>query len=154
MQKLRFLFLTKLEFSSMVGEHHFILRCVPQVLPEQQVVDLDMKVMPQACEGMFSIDSFGNQLYAGRETVRIDSAGLRKQLSHVGGFVHFALKVGDYVDKGTVVGQIFDPFTAECLEELKSPCSGQLFYVRSDCVAVSEHELMFSVTPIEQVVVI
>lgn len=54
--------------------------------------------------------------------------------------------------KGTVVGQIFDPFTAECLEELKAPCSGQLFYVRSDCVAVSEHELMFSVTPIEQVV--
>lgn len=96
----------------------------------------------------------GVKLPAGRETVRIDSAGLRKQLSHVGGFVHFALKVGDYVDEGTVVGQIFDPFTAECLEELKSPCSGQLFYVRSDCVAVSEHELMFSVTPIEQVVVI
>ena len=58
------------------------------------------------------------------------------------------------MDEGTVVGQIFDPFTAECLEELKSPCSGQLFYVRSDCVAVAEHELMFSVTPIEQVVVI
>ena len=65
MQKLKFLFLTKLDFSSMIGEHHFILRCVPQVLPEQQVVDLDMKVMPQACTGVFSTDSFGNQLYAG-----------------------------------------------------------------------------------------
>ena len=65
MQKLKFLFLTKLDFSSMIGEHHFILRCVPQVLPDQQVVDLDMKVMPQACEGVFSTDSFGNQLYAG-----------------------------------------------------------------------------------------
>lgn len=65
MQKLKFLFLTKLEFSNMIGEHHFVLRCVPQVLPEQQVVDLDMKVMPQACTGVFSTDSFGNQLYAG-----------------------------------------------------------------------------------------
>ena len=65
MQKLKFLFLTKLDFSSMIGEHHFILRCVPQVLPEQQVVDLDMKVMLQACTGVFSTDSFGNQLYAG-----------------------------------------------------------------------------------------
>ena len=65
MQRLKFLFLTKLDFSSMIGEHHFILRCVPQVLPEQQVVDLDMKVMPQACTGVFSTDSFGNQLYAG-----------------------------------------------------------------------------------------
>ena len=65
MQKLKFLFLTKLDFSSMIGEHHFILRCGPQGLPEQQVVDLDMKVMPQACTGVFSTDSFGNQLYAG-----------------------------------------------------------------------------------------
>ena len=94
------------------------------------------------------------KLPAGRETVRIDGAELRKKLSGAGGFVHFNLKVGDYVDEGTVVGQIFDPFTAECLEELKSPCSGQLFYVRSEQVAVAEHELMFSVTPIEQVVVI
>lgn len=65
MQRLKFLFLTKLEFSSMIGEHHFVLRCVPQVLPEQQIEDLDMKVMPQACQGIFSTDSFGNQLYAG-----------------------------------------------------------------------------------------
>ena len=94
------------------------------------------------------------KLPAGRETVMIDGADLRKKLSGAGGFVHFNLKVGDYVDEGTVVGQIFDPFTAECLEELKSPCSGQIFYVRSEQVAVAEHELMFSVTPIEQVVVI
>ena len=65
MQKLKFLFLTKLDFSSMIGEHHFVLRCVPQVLPEQQVADLDMKVMPGFSSGMFSLDSFGNQLYAG-----------------------------------------------------------------------------------------
>ena len=65
MQKLKFLFLTKLDFSSMIGEHHFILRCVPQVVPEQQVVDLNMKVKHQTCTGEFSTDSFGNQLYAG-----------------------------------------------------------------------------------------
>ena len=65
MQKLKFLFLTKLDFSSMIGEHHFVLRCVPQVLPEQQVIELDMKVMPQSCTGMFSTDSFGNQVFAG-----------------------------------------------------------------------------------------
>ncbi|MGM9540839.1 M14 family metallopeptidase [Anaerovibrio sp.] len=94
------------------------------------------------------------KLPAGRETVKIDGAGLQKKFSGAGGFVHFNLKVGDYVDKGTAVGQIFDPFTAECLEELRAPCSGQLFYVRSEQVAVAEHELMFSVTPIEQVVVI
>lgn len=92
-------------------------------------------------------------LPAGRETVRINESDLQRQHTTVGGFVHFDLKVGDYVDKGTVVGRIFDPCTAEMLEELKSPCSGQLFYTCSE-QAVPEHELMFTVTPIEQVVVI
>lgn len=65
MKRLKFLFLTKLKFTQPISEHHFVLRCVPQALPEQQIADIDLHLLPKGCGGVFDTDSFGNQLFSG-----------------------------------------------------------------------------------------
>lgn len=93
------------------------------------------------------------KLPAGRETVRAEAAKLQTTLSTAAGFIHLLYHAGDFVEAGQVVGRIFDPFSAECLEELKAPCSGQLFYMRRE-QAVAEHELIFAIQPMDQVVTV
>lgn len=68
MRELSFKFQTWLDFSQPVKEHDFLLRCLPQQLPEQQVVSMRLEIEPErsVAAGVFSLDCFGNRLYAGR----------------------------------------------------------------------------------------
>lgn len=66
MRELSFAFHTRLEFSQPVTEHDFLLRCLPQQLPEQQILSQQLELEPENIIGHYSRDSFGNNLYAGR----------------------------------------------------------------------------------------
>lgn len=66
MKKLSFVFKTRNFYSSPITEHDFLLRCVPQERPEQQILSLTMDVKPLPTGGNFGVDSFGNRTYTGR----------------------------------------------------------------------------------------
>lgn len=66
MKHLSFKFNTRIEFTQPVAEHDFKLRCIPQQLPEQQLVTYTLTTEPSIGEGSFARDSFGNTLYWGR----------------------------------------------------------------------------------------
>lgn len=66
MRDLSVKFETRVDFSDMVSEHDYILRCIPQHLPEQQVLSLSVNIDPATGGGCFGMDSFGNRTYAGR----------------------------------------------------------------------------------------
>lgn len=66
MKKLSFYFVTDNSYSQPVTEHDFILRCVPQDLPEQRLQYLRLYVKPVPKGGNYGYDSFGNRTYTGR----------------------------------------------------------------------------------------
>ena len=66
MKKLSFYFKTHNEYSKPITEHDFLLRCIPQELPEQKLVNLFLDVKPLPTGGNFGQDSFGNRTYVGR----------------------------------------------------------------------------------------
>lgn len=90
-------------------------------------------------------------LPAGRSTVKVHAEELQRIITGTGGFVHLLKQAEDFVEKGDIMARIFDPFTAECLEEIRAVCTGQVFYVRRE-LAVAEHELLFAIKPMDQVV--
>jgi len=66
MQRLSFYFATHNRYSEPVCDHDFLLRCVPQDLPEQQVLDWSLTVLPRPVESNPGKDSFGNVTYGAR----------------------------------------------------------------------------------------
>lgn len=62
---LRFFYDILLEFDRPVGEHAFVLRCVPPTFPGQEILDVSLRLdpmVPYACQR----DGFGNGLQLGR----------------------------------------------------------------------------------------
>ena len=66
MRKLFFYFKTRNKYSEPMVEHDFLLRCIPQELPEQKLIDLELIVRPHPACGRYGYDSFGNRTYTGR----------------------------------------------------------------------------------------
>lgn len=66
MRDLSFKFDTRVDFSDSVIEHDYILRCIPQHTPDQQVMSFSLNIDPSTGGGSFGMDSFGNRTYAGR----------------------------------------------------------------------------------------
>lgn len=66
MRRLEFYYTTDNEYSYPVSEHDFLLRCIPQELPEQKILKLNLELSPQPTGGNYGIDSFGNRTYTGR----------------------------------------------------------------------------------------
>ncbi len=90
-------------------------------------------------------------LPAGRTTVKVHAEEMQKIISGTGGFVHQLKGIEDFVEEGDVLARIFDPYTAECLEEVRASCTGQIFFMRRG-QAVAEHELMYTIKPMDHVV--
>lgn len=63
---LAFYYTTNNEYSYPIREHDFLLRCIPQELPEQKILEYELTVMPNVTGGNYGIDSFGNRTYTGR----------------------------------------------------------------------------------------
>ena len=91
------------------------------------------------------------ELPAGHTTVRVAAEELQRIITKSAGFVHLLCQAGAFVEKGDILARIFDPCTAECLEEVKAGCTGQIFFVRRG-QAIAQHELIFSIKPMDQVV--
>lgn len=66
MRKLQFYFDTVLHCTQPITQHDFLLRCIPQELPEQHVENLKLVISPHPTGGGFGMDSFGNRTYSGR----------------------------------------------------------------------------------------
>ena len=66
MRDLTFKFENKVEFTAMVKEHDYMLRCIPHHLPHQQVLNFSLNIFPATGGGSFGMDSFGNRTYNGR----------------------------------------------------------------------------------------
>ena len=66
MKTLQFRYDAVLEFDAPVTEHTFLLRCIPQSLPEQSTLGLTHSVWPAVTGGAYSKDGFGNVVYTGR----------------------------------------------------------------------------------------
>ena len=64
MKKLVFDYEMKLSFSSPVTDHRFQLRCIPATGPRQQVIDVAVKIEPDA-ELETTIDSFDSVVMTG-----------------------------------------------------------------------------------------
>lgn len=64
MKRLRYLFETRLTFSSPVERHTFTLRCLPAQLPRQRILSETVTVEPQAHYAI-QLDGFGNRLICG-----------------------------------------------------------------------------------------
>ena len=65
MRDLRFAFHTKLEFSSGVTDHSFLLRCIPWDDASQRLQSWQLSVRPLAGQGSYGCDAFGNKLFVG-----------------------------------------------------------------------------------------
>lgn len=68
MQELDFFYTTVNSYSSPAVEHDFLLRCIPQDLPEQRIRNFELRVDPSPVGGNYGTDSFGNRTYTGRIT--------------------------------------------------------------------------------------
>lgn len=66
MEKISFYYRTANTYSSPVREQDFLLRCIPQNLPEQEILDLSLYIDPLPTGGNYGKDSFGNTTYTGR----------------------------------------------------------------------------------------
>ena len=66
MQRLDFYFATYNRYSAPITDHSFLLRCMPQDLPEQRISDLHLTILPKPLGDSPGKDSFGNVTYEGR----------------------------------------------------------------------------------------
>ncbi|MDD7442907.1 MAG: transglutaminase family protein [Sutterellaceae bacterium] len=66
MRELSFYFSTVNRYSDPVTEQDFLLRCLPQERPEQEITEFDLRVTPRVTGATFGRDSFGNTTYHGR----------------------------------------------------------------------------------------
>ena len=80
----------------------------------------------------------------GVPTVHVGEGEMKKVQTQNAGLLHKMIKPGDRVNKGQVLGIIIDPYEAEVLEEILSPCDGVLFFSRT-AEAIAQHELVFTV---------
>lgn len=84
------------------------------------------------------------QISAGVPTLEFDESELQNVMSHEAGFLEKLAKPGDDVEEGQVLARIIDPYEAELLEELKSPCKGKVFFARTD-ETIAQHDLVYSI---------
>lgn len=66
MNRMKFYFDTVLHCTQPINQHDFLLRCIPQELPEQRVLEMKLDISPHPTGGGFGMDSFGNRTYSGR----------------------------------------------------------------------------------------
>lgn len=66
MRDLIFKFENRVDFSDMVTEHDYLLRCIPSHTPDQQILSFSLDIEPGTGAGSFGMDSFGNRTYVGR----------------------------------------------------------------------------------------
>lgn len=66
MQTLSFYYRTENRYSEAVQERDFLLRCIPQDLPEQKILEMTLLIEPDITGGNYGTDSFGNRTYTGR----------------------------------------------------------------------------------------
>lgn len=71
-RELSFYFDTVLNFSALVKEHNFLLRCIPADTPEQSILSYTLTVYPDGAASL-GLDSFGNVVRAGRVVEAHDS---------------------------------------------------------------------------------
>lgn len=64
--ELSFYFDTRLEFSSAVTRHDFLLRCIPAGTPEQRVLSYTLSIRPDWAVTSIGADAFGNRFCSGR----------------------------------------------------------------------------------------
>lgn len=64
MLKLKFIYRTTVTFSENINRHHFLLRCLPAVLPFQKIKNERVKISPEVAFS-FGTDSFGNRVITG-----------------------------------------------------------------------------------------
>lgn len=65
MKELHFQFSCQLSFSEPVTDHAFLLRCLPRVAPEQEIISLARQNLPESLNLSKGQDSFGNITLAG-----------------------------------------------------------------------------------------
>lgn len=65
MRELNFQFSCQLSFSEPVTNHAFLLRCLPLQAKEQEILSLNLQVMPQKVQLFSGRDSFGNRTLSG-----------------------------------------------------------------------------------------
>ena len=65
MRELDFQFSCQLSFSEPVTDHAFLLRCLPRQVKGQELLSLDLQVMPEGVQLFSGRDSFGNRTMTG-----------------------------------------------------------------------------------------
>lgn len=65
MRELNFQFSCQLSFSEPVTDHAFLLRCLPRQAREQEILSLNLQVVPEGVQLFPGRDSFGNQTMSG-----------------------------------------------------------------------------------------
>ncbi|MEE3487360.1 MAG: transglutaminase family protein [Bulleidia sp.] len=66
MRTLKFYYKTENHYTQPVTEHDFLLRCIPQELPEQRILSMKLTIEPECTGGNYGSDSFGNRTFTGR----------------------------------------------------------------------------------------
>lgn len=75
------------------------------------------------------------------ETILVDDKELEKIKSPSAGIFQKAVKAGDEVSAGQVIGKIIDPYEGKVLDEVVSPCDGVIFYVLNKPLALQSAPL-------------
>lgn len=65
MRELNFQFSCQLSFSEPVTDHAFLLRCLPRQTKAQEILSLNLQVMPEGVQLFSGRDSFGNRTLSG-----------------------------------------------------------------------------------------
>ena len=73
-----------------------------------------------------------------------DESELHNVIASRAGFFHRLCRVGQYVDEGTVLAQIIDPYENVVLEQVKAPVSGIVFFAHNRPLAL-EHSILFRI---------
>ncbi|MCR5447202.1 MAG: transglutaminase family protein [Schwartzia sp.] len=63
--ELSFYFDTKIEFSTAVTKHNFLLRCIPAEMPEQRILSYNLSILPDGAATSMGEDPFGNRYCTG-----------------------------------------------------------------------------------------
>ncbi len=78
------------------------------------------------------------------ESELFDESELHNVIASHAGLFHRLCHVGQYVDEGTVLAEIIDPYENIVLEEVKAPVSGIVFFAHNRPLAL-EHSILFRV---------
>ena len=80
------------------------------------------------------------------KTLFFRESGLHTVLSKAGGLFLRSHAPGDFVREGETLADILDACTGEIVEELKSDCSGHVFFAHK-AQLIAGHEVAFRIMP-------